>query len=194
MDLRSAAKALVLLLGSAAAHAEIVWNEADAGDLSNDRLVPTALTVSLGANTVIGTIGGGGPTTDRDYFSLVVPSGAELSAVMVNPGSGVSGSSAFFALQAGGQITATPEGQNVGDLLGFGHYGTDAIGTNLLAMLLPPGTSTLPAGRYSFWVQETGGVVPFDFDFVISAVPEPAPAALFAAGLALLAWRRRRAR
>lgn len=194
MSLRLSTTGLLLALFACGADATVVWDEDVAGDLSNDRLAPTILAVGLGTNTLVGSMGGGGPTTDRDYFSFEVPAGAELSALIVNPGTGISGGSSFFAIQAGGQVTATPEGQNVGDLLAFGHYGTDAVGTNLLAALLPPGTAVLPAGRYSVWVQETGGTVAYSFSLMIGAVPEPAPLALFAGGLAALAVRRVRAR
>jgi len=174
---------------AAGAQAGVAWDEAVSGDLSDDRLLPTPLTFASGANTVLGSFGGGGPTTDRDYFSFVVPAGSRLEAVMVNPGTGISGGSSFFAMQTGSQITATPAGANVGDLLAFGHYANDAIGTNLLAALLPGGATSLSAGTYAVWVQETGGTVPFSFDFVITPVPEPAPALLLGIGLGALAWR-----
>jgi hypothetical protein len=182
---------LVVAAAAGGAQAGVAWDEAASGDLSNDGLAPTALSMALGGNTVVGTVGGGGPTTDRDYFSFIVPAGAMLSAIVVNPGTSVSGGASFFAIQAGGQITTTPSGGNIGDLLGFTHYGADAVGTNLLGALLPPASAVLPAGTYAVWVQETGGVVPYSFDFVISAVPEPSVGALLAAGVIALTLRRR---
>src|SRR5262245_3961121 len=72
------ASALCLSIGLAqAAAAAPVWTESVNGDLSNDRLVPTPLAVALGSNSVTGTTVAG----DRDYFSLVVPSGALLQQI-----------------------------------------------------------------------------------------------------------------
>lgn len=185
----AAALLLACVLPAQAAQA---WNEEIAGDLSDDRLAPTPLGFVPGANTVSGTIGGGGATTDRDYFRFVVPDGAVLTAVIVNPGTSVSGGASFFAIEAGAQITTTPQGQNVQDLLGFGHYGNEAVGSDLLPAVLLNPSAPLAAGTYSVWVQETGGTVPYSFDFQITAVPEPSGVALLGGGLAALAlWRRR---
>ncbi len=184
-SVRGVAASALLMLAAGAAQAVVAWDEDQDGfgDLSNSGLAPTGLSFVAGANTVKGSVGGGGPDTDRDYFSFVVPAGMRLSAVTVNPGTSVSGGASFFAIERGLQVTTTPTGGNIGDLLAFGHYGLDSVGTNLLSSVLNIASGSVPSGTYSVWVQETGGTVPYSFDFVLSAVPEPTPSALLVAGL-----------
>ena len=178
-------------LVAAPAFAATAWNESVDGDLSSDGLAPTPLQFVPGSNTVKGSMGSG----DIDYFRFTVPSGALLTAVNVTPGTSVSGAQSFFAIQVGTQITVTPTGGGTGpgSLLAFDHYDVADIGTNLLARLMPNSTG-LPAGAYSIWLNETGGVAPYSFDFVLSSVPEPAAAGLFVTGLGALVLRMRMAR
>jgi hypothetical protein len=174
------------------AHASVIWDESVNGDLSNLGSSPTALTMAAGSNTVLGVTGDQGQGTDRDYFRFDVPVGTVLSSIMLLDNTTVSGSVSFLAIEAGPQITATPSGGNVQDLLGYGHYGNDQIGTNLLpAIVVAPGPG-LRSGPYSVWVQDTGGPAPYGFDFVVTPVPLPAAAGLLFSGLAGLATRRRR--
>lgn len=168
--------------------AATVWNEEEQGDFTDDRLAPTAVAMALGSNVVIGTTGSG----DRDYFTFVVPQGAILRAVVVQPNTSVSGSVSFFAIARGNQVLTTPTGEGLEALLGFGHYGTDSIGADLLDAIVPAGQRPLTSGAYSIWVQETGGPVSYGFDFQITAVPEPGSALLWAAGLGAFALRPRR--
>src|SRR3954451_10697287 len=79
-------KALVLTaMLSGMAHSAVIYNETIAGDLSNSGLAPSLLTVSLGSNQIFGTTGNVGGT-DRDYSTFSVPSGLQLSAITVLPG------------------------------------------------------------------------------------------------------------
>lgn len=175
---------------SMAGQAATVWDEAIQGELSGDRLQPTDLVAATGDNLVFGTVGNAGQGIDRDYFSFNVPTNAWLDSIRLSNNSQVSGSTSFLALQAGPQITTTPGGVGVRDLLGFIHYDPSMIGQNLLPLMgvVPV---PLPAGRYSVWVQELDGPVPYGLNFVLSAVPEPSVALLLLAGLAGLPRRRR---
>lgn len=169
---------------SAAGHAATTWDEASQGDLSNDRLHPTALVMSAGDNTVLGTVGDAGSGVDRDYFKFQVPAGLALQAIVLLGNTAISGSKGFIALQDGPQMLTTPGGAGVEHLLGLLHYEPQMVGQDLLAPMALRFSGALPAGTYTTWVQETGGVVPYGLNFVMAPVPEPGAGALWLAGLA----------
>ena len=56
--------AVCALLVAAAPAKATIYNEAISGDLSNDPAAPTALTLTPGLNSVIGTVNGFPPGTD----------------------------------------------------------------------------------------------------------------------------------
>lgn len=189
---------MALLTGAAClpTRAAVAWDEAVTGDLSNNGLSPSALTVGAGDNGILGSMGDGGSGVDRDYFSFTVPAGAQLLAIRIGDGTFTSGSLSFMAIQAGPQVTTTPTGSGVAALLGYVHYEGADIGSNILPRLIqsrPEFGGLLPSGTYSMWVQETGGTVFYDYTLVISSVPEPASWALLTGGVLLLGQRLRRA-
>ena len=175
---------------AAAAQAGVAWDESGAaGDLSNNRLLPTLVTLLPGPNEIHGLTGNAGSGVDRDYFSVDVPVGTILSSLILLADTNVSGGSSFIGIQVGPQITVTPEGAGAEALLGFSHYTNDMVGQNLLALIGQPGG--LAAGRYSFWVQDTGGPASYGMDFELNPVPLPAAAWLLMSGLAGFATLRR---
>ncbi len=197
---RTALSVSVLALCSAAqagAQPASGWNEAVNGDLSTVGPSPTLVSLLAGGVTnVIGTTGASiAGVVDRDYFTVNVPAGFELSSLSVLPGTQPLGSVGFIAVMQGSSFTVSPTSFSAVGLLGFALYGENDIGTDILpAMGIDTGigqtgfTPPLPAGNYSFWVQETGvGAAPYGFAFGVTAVPEPATALTLLAGLALLA-------
>lgn len=197
MSLRCLAGLLALGV-SAAAGAVTVYDESVNGDLADVGTSATSVAVGAGSNRVLGTTGKTLGVIDRDYFTVTIAPGWQLSSITLLPGTGVNGSLSFLGMQAGTQVTVDPTSGSATGLLGWVHYSTADINTDLLPAIGTGAgasgfTPPLPAGSYAFWVQDTGtGKVDYGFDLGITAVPEPASAATLLAGLALLALRRRR--
>jgi hypothetical protein len=167
------------------------FNEATDGDLSNNRLAPSTLSLTPGDNTVTGTVIAG----DVDYLTITVPVGFTLS--QINLLSFVSVDDlAFISIQAGSTFTQPPTGTDVSQLLGWAHFGPtapvpyfDILGTSSGAIGF---TSPLPAGPYTLWIQQTSAQqVAYSWDFVVGSgsVPEPGSAALALFGVAALLGR-----
>jgi hypothetical protein len=198
------ALALAAALASAGAHA-VGWDEAIDGDLSNDPLAPTFVSLATGATTVWGTTGRDAPggTVDRDYFTVTVPDGYQLDAMLLLPGTQTLGGGSFLAVMAGNVFSVPPETPSAVGLLGWTVFSGDNAGSDMLAAMSLPALGSsgfsvpLPAGNYAFWVQETDvGVATYGFQFALAPVPEAPTVLAMLAGLSLLgaALRRRAAR
>lgn len=155
----------------------VVWDESVHGDLSGNGLLPSAIVMGVGTNSLSGSIQSG----DLDYLSVKVLPGHELSALLLQDYAGIDFTS-FIAVQAGSTFTAAPPIPPVASLLGYSHFGPNApfgarVGDDLMYTL---GTAAgaigfsapLPSGDYTFWLQQTGSATQYDFDFIV--VPEPA--------------------
>ena len=197
----SPGRTIVLLatafLYAMAAHGDTVYNESVSGDLSNNGLAPTALTVSLGLNDLFGSTGKDATTgiIDRDYFTFTVPQGMFLTAITVLPGTQTLGTlgESFIGMESGPQVTVLTTATTAAGLLGWDHYDdTGDIGANILPAMGTSGlgstgfTGPLPSGTYSFWVQEaSAGTVPYGLEFTV-ATPEPATWMMLLTGLTAL--------
>ena len=177
------------------------WNEGADGDLSGNGLAPTVLSLATGSNAVRGTTGrafAGGPV-DLDYFTVSVPAGHELSELNVLGGTSTLGDGSFIGLMSGSTFTVSPTPATAAGMLGWTLFSETNIGDDLLGFMSTPSFGSsgfsppLPAGSYSFWVQETAvGVSTYALSLVVTAVPEPSTAWAMLAGLAVLAAARKR--
>ncbi len=173
----------------------MIWDEAVHGDISGDRLNPTFKTLVPGANILKASSSPG----DREYIRLDVPGGFVLSAIWLDTYVSEDGIG-FMGVQAGTVFTEPHDSPEVGNILGyvlFG-WGSSTVGTDVLDdMGTGPGaigfTPPLASGPYTYWIQQTGEPMDYQFNFVVSPVPEPATfAALGLGALALVRLRRRR--
>ncbi len=179
---------------AACAPAATVYNEAVSGDLSNSGLSPTSVSVSLGSNQIFGTTGRGTGGTDRDYFTINVPSGMQISNVFELAGTQVGDVNSFIGVQSGARVTIPTNAATADGLLGWDHYGPTSVDLDILPeMGVPQLGSTgfsgpLSAGQYSFWIQDFGsGTFGYSFDVHLTATPEPGSCISSLGGLALLA-------
>ena len=181
----------LVLFAVAPSHAATVWNESVNGDISNNRLAPTSVTLAAGSNDVIGSVVGN--PSDIDYLTINVPTGDELSQIILESYTSTD-QKGFIGIQQGTTFTQPPTGTDVTKLLGYTHFGPGAgnVGLDILpSMGTGAGaqgfTAPLPAGPYTFWIQQLGALTNYDFNFVVQPVPEPATWALAAMAGGLLA-------
>lgn len=190
------------------AHASIFWTEGTDGDLSNDRTAPNTFTLSSGANSLIGNVGG---SESQDFLTLTINSGFNLSSIVLSSYSSTDGQG-FLGVQPTSIFDANLF--DTSKYLGYTHFGTsaqngslppaDLVGQNLLPLMgdnvnISQGaqgfTPPLGPGTYAFVVQQLGASTAYQFDFGVTPVPEPSSQVVV--GLlcgALFFWRRSFAR
>lgn len=165
----------------------VFWNEANDGDLSDTQGSPNSFSLVTGANRVLGNVNGSNDF--QDWLTLTVPAGFELTGVTLAAYNSADGQG-FTGVQSGSTFAGDPF--TAGSYLGYAHYGTSAqngslptanlVGANLLPIMgdnvnASPGsqgfTPPLPAGSYSFVIQQLGATTAYTFDYTITPVPEP---------------------
>jgi hypothetical protein len=125
---------------------------------------------------------------------VTVPVGFAVGSLTELPGTEVGSNFSFIGVEAGPQVTVSPNATSAAGLLGWWHYGPADINTNILPLMGIPAagssgfTPPLGPGQYSFWVQELNpGTFPFRFAFgLVSTVPEPGTFTVSLIGLAML--------
>ena len=202
--------AVCALLAAAPAKATI-YDEAGSGDLSNDKANPTALTLTPGLNSVIGTVNGFGNDDPQDWVSFTIPAGFVMTSY-VNSKYGSEDDQGFTGFQSGSSFSGNEF--VAGSYAGYAHFGTGAtndgngsppsstVGVDLLPLMADPNfapgttgfTPPLHAGTYTFLIQQGDDVTTgYQFDMNLRAVPEPGSSLclLGMGGLAIFALRRR---
>ena len=188
---RSAASLLVTTSVSLGAS----YDESVDGDLSNDRLSTTMITLDAASNPVSGSVTAQTLQSplDRDYFSVTVPAGRSLTQIQFERYES-SNPRAFIGMLAGSVFSIDPDNPTTDGLLGYLHIGEQAIPSDILDDLRGSFGPTrfqspLAAGTYSFWVNQTeAALTEYTFNFV--TIPEP-HSMVAAAGLGLILRRRR---
>lgn len=199
------AAALLLLAIAASARAGVLHNEGSNGDLSNNQAAPNAFGLIAGSNSIVGTVGNG---DSQDWVAVTVPAGHVLASY-INSAYTSGDAQGFTGVQAGSSFAG--DAGTAGPYLGYAHFGfgaqngvlpaTNLIGQDLLPIMGntsiafgsqgfgPP----LGAGTYTFLIQQLGASTSYQFDFNVTAVPEPTSIALLGCAAMLLLARRKKA-
>jgi len=176
------------------ASADLMWDEAIDGDLSDDYLNPTQIFTKGVNNHVIFTTATG---DDREYFTFTIDAGYQLSALILDgfatdPDTNL----AFLGVAEGSVFPTGPDAPDVTTLLGYGLIGLSDVGNDILQLIGLGGgaqgfSGPLGPGTYTWWAQETApSVDDWDLNFVVTEIPAPGAFALL--GIAGLAGSRRR--
>ena len=182
------------------AKAAVLWDESVSGDLTNNQAAPNAFTLSTGTNAVIGSLRTSASTDNQDWIALTVPAGLQLSALVLKAYTSTD-AQGFTGVQSGTNFVGSVN--SPASYLGYAHFGTGAQNgslpaTNLVGVDILPimGDTNLAAGSqgfvppllngtYTFLIQQTGpSQTAYEFDYVVTAVPEPS--ALLLAGLGVI--------
>lgn len=151
------------------------YNEITEGDLSNDFSQPTFIELSGGMLDTISSCQQGSPS-EIDYFTIEVPQDSVLSGLFLTAYSATANNNGFIGVQAGSAFSTSANNTTAGDLLGGLTYGANQEGSDILASMgaLPGSqgfTGTLPAGKYTFWLNQTGDQSCASFQFLLSKAP-----------------------
>ena len=188
------------------AMAAATYSENISGDFSNNGLTPTAINLLFGNNIIEGRTGrDAAGAIDRDYFTFTLASGQALDAIQLLTGTTTLGFS-FIGVQSGNQLTLPPSTPDATGLLGWYHYSSTDVGSDILDdMGVSAAGSTgfngpLGPGTYTFWFQEAspGPRVRYRVNFLVGnfvgEVPEPGTWAMMLIGFGLVRMAMRRDR
>ncbi len=189
MNMSVFAGAALLVASTAAAS---VYNESIDGDLSGDRFSPTHIIVDNGLNTVTMQVVDSASGGDRDYFTFSIGAGQSVDSIVVtdsfNPAGGFD-SAGFVGLAFDRFFDFDPDAFTGPGLQGFVITDASVVGAESIGDL-SGGLTSLGAGDYSFWVQQTGEDLT-EISLAINVVPSPSAMGLLAMG-GLVGVRRRR--
>lgn len=158
-----------------------IYDESIDGDLASVDAGPTIFNLSVGTNTVIGTVG---DTDFEDFVGFNIAAGQELTAItltsFVTAGGNTSTGFRLYTDQGGGWFQASSGSMVPGD-----------VGTNFLNvwdLSDVGGSAPLGPGNYGVVLAEFTAGQSYSFDIVVT----PTPGSLAILGLGGLAAARRR--
>jgi len=137
-------------------------SESVVGDYSNSTNAPTSFNLGTSTKLLAGTVGG-----EADYVTFTVPVGYRLNGLNLKYFSYTTDQVAFVALDGG---TTWSAGQTTTDMIGYSHFGTPDLNTDLLTKMNVAG-SYLPAGDYTLWVQQLGAANTYVLEFELGVAP-----------------------
>jgi len=184
------------LCSSHTIQADVVWNEAVDGDLSDDPSAPTPLTFTRGANTIIGSLFAEPGDDLRDYITFTINPNQFLTAIILDAYSpaGVS----FHGINSG-STSFIPDFGTADQFLGLEFLDEGMLGTDLMPALAAGQwgsigfTIPLGPGTYSYVIQEITPGETRDYQLTFQVVPEPSSAFFCCvAGVATILRRGRR--
>jgi hypothetical protein len=204
----------ILAIG-ASSRATVIWNQSVNGPLSELPASPTQFTLSAGTNSVIATVGGGSGETgiNQNWVNINIPAGLQLNNLVLAAYSSTD-QQGFTGVASGASFAGGESAVNVAaSYLGYVHFGTGAtngslpptnlVGVDVLPLMgnkatISPGsagfTPPLPAGAYTFLIQQLGATTNYQYDFDVTAVPEPVTGGAILGSTLILGLLRRRAR
>jgi hypothetical protein len=186
-SIKLAVVALCSVVVTAWGQGRILWDESVNGPLPFYTAAQQFGDLSIGTNSVIGSVAltptGSSFWAEDDAFLFSVPPSLRVTQILFT-----ANRQSLFWLGDGGW------GNQI-------RYAESPVNGDLLPQMrdnyLPAPLSSLPAGPYSAYVTDWEGWVPervvddYRIDFVVEAVPEPAPFLLTALGVAVFLFRRK---
>ncbi|MBX3379012.1 MAG: hypothetical protein KF805_02870 [Phycisphaeraceae bacterium] len=190
---RSLIASLSVAAAAFPASAMLIYDETASGDLSSNPLLPTPLSLDLGSNFIDGSV----DSRDRDYFTLTLPPGTHLAAIVLLASSG--SEATFLSFQSGATFTEPAGGADLRNLLGYASFFHSDIGTDLLQSLGSAsdaiGFNGSPTGEiFTFWIDQASPTAAnYKFEFLVASdIPTPGTFAILATAIVIALPRNRR--
>lgn len=162
------------------APAAVVYSESSNGPLSSVGTSPTALSLSLGANTLISSIGG---TAQIEYFSFTLTAGQSLTSFKLD--NYVSTDAvAWIGLKTGADWTI---GYDTAQMIAQQHFGTANLNSDILGIST---SNPLLAGTYTVRSQQLGATA--NYQVTLNVIPEPSSLSLLLLSLGAFSLYHRR--
>jgi hypothetical protein len=155
--------ATLAFLGTAASAS--TYDESVSGDLPNDPTTPHAMALSLGTNSILGTVGSGAGADSLDAIALTVPPGMTLAAFTNASYSGASAQD-FIGFQPGSSFVGSIFVNS--NYAGLAHFG---LGATNVGVGTPPGTPTSTVGLDLLPVMNSEGLAVGASGFTIPPGP-----------------------